>query len=695
MTSTHRAIMHAGARLAAVAVAVVFLAGMGGPAHAGTSSSRVAAVAAESANLDCEGDPRDAQLPTASVGATFDPPPSTAPPAGRPGQAFGPDATVTIPEIYGYAGLVWNRYDLGCGPAAILNYGAVADTYFGQIMLDIATMVVAVTNSAHRAATSPTVVDRLDETVAAATRAVSDGVAAWLGPSIILVGLSLAWIAHRRDLPQAMRMVAWLVVALTMWAALWRFPTTPGDAADVVVTDTISNFHAGFVGQADAPNAQAAHSGLLVEAVLYRSWLRGVFGDPDSPTAQKHGPTLFQCQAISLQEARQPNELSKVILAKRETWKKTAAQIKEEDPAAYQYLTGEGTNRAATGLMALIAAVVVSFFDLVASLAVVFALITVRMVVIILPLLLVVGLHLPGAHVLKQALQATAGSVLSALLYAVGSGLSGLLARELLGRDAQINLPSALLLYLILTVVLFVVIRRIRGNNVFPRSMRWLLGYWALSKTRALVLGTSGGPRKPPPWGPTAGGSGRRPPPGGGPGGGGSAGSPPPIDDDDDDGGGGGGGDGGGGRRRERAGGDPDWRPSDNVDYRYLRFWVQTRDPNRRSTRRPGPGEEDPFPEEPDYANPWVPRHTGSEEGRTGGDEGRRRPRPGEPRSPEETRSREARAPRGTDAGPTPLVGERNVDEDGTVVYVVYSGPDDPAHEVRTSSPDSESEGDD
>ena len=44
------------------------------------------------------------------------------------------------------------------------------------------------------------------------------------------------------------------------------------------------------------------------EAILYRAWLAGTLGSPDSATAEKYGADLFKSQALTWREAAEVAE---------------------------------------------------------------------------------------------------------------------------------------------------------------------------------------------------------------------------------------------------------------------------------------------------------------------------------------------------------------------------------------------------
>ena len=86
--------------------------------------------------------------------------------------------------------------------------------------------------------------------------------------------------------------------------ALFRWPIEAGHAADATVTGT----HRRGRGPASTGPTTDTDPGTAVasqvhEAILYRAWLAGTLGSPDSATAKKYGADLFKAQALTWREA--------------------------------------------------------------------------------------------------------------------------------------------------------------------------------------------------------------------------------------------------------------------------------------------------------------------------------------------------------------------------------------------------------
>ena len=96
--------------------------------------------------IDCKGAPTP-DMPGEGLAAFFQKRPNPLPPQRDP---FAPGAKTTIYQQYGFAGLRWHTYDLGCGPDAARNPDAVIGTALSNWMLNVPISLTAATASITR-----------------------------------------------------------------------------------------------------------------------------------------------------------------------------------------------------------------------------------------------------------------------------------------------------------------------------------------------------------------------------------------------------------------------------------------------------------------------------------------------------------------------------------------------------------------
>jgi hypothetical protein len=477
--------------------------------------------------------------------------PSRPPP---PAPAFGATARSTEYVQYGYAGLSWTNYGLSCILGTSTNVGAAVDTLFGNLLFGAAKWYVAVDNTVHDWAASPTWLNALNPLVISASRVFHDDLfAIWAGLTVLLLGLTVIARSHSGDIAGAVTKIVWALAVLALVGGVFNYPTLAGQATSQLMSQTLNALDAGFTGPGGQADAAAAHDSLVVNAVLYQQWLMGELGPAYSQAAQQYGPQLFQNQALTWQEAAAPpGQLAQIMKNKQAAWAKIAAEVQKANPSAYQTMQGTRVFRTGAGLLTDVLALVVCSFDLWASLVVIMAMLSVLLAVIILPGLAVVGLHHNMRHLVIGLGSRVGGMLVSGVLYAAAAGVDSR-ATVLLLSTHVVPLQIAILILALLPVGLWLLLRRVRNQPVFPRPVMMGLGllgmrHWMRSGTRSgveqglaeapfssyynagqttYVFVMPGGP--PPNWNWNAGPPGPWPPPGGTGGIGGGGGPLPPA----------------------------------------------------------------------------------------------------------------------------------------------------------------------
>jgi hypothetical protein len=343
---------------------------------------------------------------------------------------------------YGYAGLHWSTYDLGVG-GDLRDPWAIVDTGFGDWMFTGAKFFVALANSLHQA-NRPKSLDGLDPVLSKGTNAVHDALyQPFLPIALVILALLLLYRTHRSDLPASVRAVGWALLVMTLAVGLFQYPLRAVKGVDSLESGTISQIDTGFAhASGTTGDPTLSQSEMLVDTVLYRQWLRGEFGNPDSAAAKKYGRDLFDAQAYSRDERavldRSPNTAAFAAEAKNNRFNQLAAKIRTEDPGSYEYLTGHGHSRMGSGFVAIAVALPTAGFRAVADLLVFAARIIIRLLVIFFPALAVAGVLLVGP--VRTAFIAGAAALVNSVVFSVGAGLNVLAANILLGPD--VNLPT-------------------------------------------------------------------------------------------------------------------------------------------------------------------------------------------------------------------------------------------------------------
>ena len=245
--------------------------------------------------------------------------------------------STTIYEQYGYAGLRWRTYDLGCGPDAMRSPDAVIGTAVSNWIMQAPVALTALTGALTGVAFRPTFLDTFDPVVERVSSSLHENLfASWIPVVLVLLGFidHLHGPAEGLCLDGRRRRLGTDRGDPCDGSLPW--PIEAGHAADATVSGTVGEVVGHLDGDDTDTDPGTAVASQVNEAILYRSWLAGTLGSPDSATAKKYGAELFQAQALTWREAREaqksPERAKAIIEAKQEQWTETADKIKEEDP---------------------------------------------------------------------------------------------------------------------------------------------------------------------------------------------------------------------------------------------------------------------------------------------------------------------------------------------------------------------------
>jgi len=369
------------------------------------------------------------------------------PPTGDP---FTPGSGVTILDAYGYAGLTWQVYDVGCGGSApnVLEAGPNSiQTAAANVMMTLPKLAVSFSDSVIHDAFNPQWLSAFDPFVERSTKDMQLAVYDYAAPvALVVVGILIVAKARKRALAGTAALIGWGLLVMFVATALVQYPLWAGHAVDnvlttgtgAVATATASATGGGGDGKGTADRPVI---GGVYDQVLYKTWLAGNFGDPDSPAAKRHGPALFDAGAMTWAEERtaqaSPIDAKRILEAKQAKFKATADLIKAEDPAAYEYLRGaKGTERIARAWWATVVAALIIPLIVYASVTLVVAFLMIRFAVVVAPIIA------PMAIVVRSVGMAALGRVTSTVWTALvfGCGMSVIMLMYGIALAADVNM---------------------------------------------------------------------------------------------------------------------------------------------------------------------------------------------------------------------------------------------------------------
>ena len=248
---------------------------------------------------DCKDAPT-AQLPGSGITGFLDPGPATPP---EPRDPFVDHPSTSVYEQYGYAGLSWHTYDLGCG-GGMRDVEASIDTATGNFLMSAATWGTAASNGLHNKVAHPEqYMAPLDDVVAAVTQRLHDSIwSPWGTAALVGVGALLLFYSMSGRLSSVTSAAAWALLVLAVVAGIGQYPTRVATFFDQTVSSSVSSISTGVSGLTNLPASSdpaRAQGALVVDRVLYDNWLRGQLGATDSPAAKKWGPDLFKASAFT------------------------------------------------------------------------------------------------------------------------------------------------------------------------------------------------------------------------------------------------------------------------------------------------------------------------------------------------------------------------------------------------------------
>lgn len=351
-------------------------------------------------------------------------------------------------STYGYAGYSYTTYDLDSGCASTLvdpDFKVETTIANGEFM--IATAIIGASNALRERAWDPqSMWGWADPLVAQTTKAIYEKVFTVFGTITLgVIGIYLLWRSRQAEMGAATTTVGWALLVMVAVTAIVAWPVKSASIADQTLITGLSAVHDTVgpqpvkatqdeckLGEPEAckdqrsPAVRASDTG--TETILYRNWIRGILGSADSVTAQKYGEALYNARSLTWSEAEKlrtnPNTREAEIQRKNNQWHKVAAQIKIEDPEAYQYLQGiNGMDRIGAGFIAMLAAFMYALFDITASILVLLGFLIFRWAVIAAPLLGTIGLLRPASSGIRRLGNAVVAAVFNIAIFGTGAAI--------------------------------------------------------------------------------------------------------------------------------------------------------------------------------------------------------------------------------------------------------------------------------
>lgn len=358
--------------LAVLALALVPLVAPGGPI-------------ASAGGFDCKDVPSP-EFPNSVMAAEFD----------SSSKDREPKQGGTGYETYGWAGLRWYTYDLGCGNDLVRAPDAVADTTVGNTFLAIGKGFAAAAfwlddqtqtgAAAEEAGIAPAMV-QFDQIVASISNGMLGVYGTWLGVALMVVATIIIWNALKSNAAAVTRTVAIAGTAMAIGALFVGAPQKAIQVADdtfgSVITDTQGQMLSVSGNTGDPRN-------VLIDKIFLDDWRKGWFGANFNDQELQLGPKLRDTLAFSYAEQQNvsgDNEAASELASKKgEDFENNLVEKLKDLNLSYNQFQGKDSGRTGTGFMAMIKLAMPSILWIGASILKLTALLAIRLAILFAPI---------------------------------------------------------------------------------------------------------------------------------------------------------------------------------------------------------------------------------------------------------------------------------------------------------------------
>lgn len=390
------------------------------------------------------------------------------------GDPFAENPTVSMYEVYGFAGMEWTNFDLGCGPDAVRDTNATIGGAVSNAMWNALLGTASAVTAVQRWTYDPDTLDVFEPVQRVAAEALGNRVFRVLfGLTLAVAGGFIIFRSRHGNVREAANHGGWamLVLVLAMACILWPAKIAP--AADDAVTGAISMVNSAVAGGTSSEVSIADTNAANVQhGVLYSTWASGTFGRASGATVEKYGPALFRNGALTREEAKllqtDPEAAQEIIEKKKDRFNAAAENLKDEDPIAYEYLAGKHNwSRMIYAGVGWFAYACAMAYQLVASLLLLASLIIMRIAVMLLPLLAIAGAYYPWRGIVIRVLDYVAGAIAAAVMFGGASAVFTAVMGGIMSPTTNTPVMLSALLMLLVTLAGFKLTKPLRAARSF------------------------------------------------------------------------------------------------------------------------------------------------------------------------------------------------------------------------------------
>lgn len=386
---------------------------------------------ASASGFDCKDVPSP-EFPNAVLETTFDSTSAERSSSGGTGY-----------ETYGWAGLKWHTYDLGCGEDLVRAPGAVGDTTLGNTFLTIGKSMAAAafwlddqtkTGQAAADAGVESALANFDKIVFSISEGMRGIYGQWLGIALIIVTAMILWKALHSDSAGITKITGVAAVGLALGALMVGAPQKALQVADdtfgSLITETQDQIF--LVQFGDGPDGGTLSGGstdprnVLVDKIFLPDWRKGWFGtNYDPEDTAKLGPDLRDSLAFTYEQQQEvkddPKAQETLAEEKADKFRTIVDKLDSDYQLSYRQFQGKDSGRTSTGFMSMLKLGMPSLLWIGASLLKLVALLSIRFAVLFAPVWIPFAVAASGwlARILRMLATAYMWGVAGAVIVAL------------------------------------------------------------------------------------------------------------------------------------------------------------------------------------------------------------------------------------------------------------------------------------
>ncbi|WP_280381328.1 hypothetical protein [Nocardia wallacei] len=379
---------------------------------------------------------------------------------------------------YGWAGLRWYVYDLGCGEDITRSPKAVADTELGNSFFRTGQEIAAAAFWMDRQATTPDEASRVgrtsflaefDKLIVTTTEAVRDNTyGKFMSIALVLVGAVILWRGLRADIASVTKSALLGGTALLVGAVFLGAPQQAIKISDDTFAQLITDQQATIF---DKTGTTGKPRDVVLDQILLPDYTKGWFGDLDTANAHNLEPQIRDALALSYDEQQQIRKDRSAANKIREDKKKKFQAVVsglEDNGLSYYTFQGKDSHRVGTGLMSMIKVSTISLLWIGASLLKLAALFAIRLAILTAPIWIPVAAVHGG--LMERVLRGLLGAYLWGVAAAVLLAVYMLFIVRLYGSEVALSSAWKFWVTVIMTVFCWMVMRPFKRISSLARQ---------------------------------------------------------------------------------------------------------------------------------------------------------------------------------------------------------------------------------